>query len=142
MFCLLAAGTQLALQVVRTHMAASACADARTLFGTSVPKLWNAASPRSAFGDVVLILFLLAQCLDGVFTYVGVVTYGSGIEANPIIIALMSHFGHGVALMSAKSLAGLLGIVLHVRQVHIAVALLAVFYLLVAVLPWMTILFN
>ena len=123
-------------------MAATAYADARTLFGTSVPKVWNAAARRSRFGDTVLVLFLLAQCLDGVFTYVGVVTYGSGIEANPLIAAMMAHFGHGFALMAAKSLAALLGVVLHVRQVHMAVALLAAFYLLVAVLPWMGILFG
>lgn len=123
-------------------MAATAYADARTLFGTPVPKLWNSAARRSTFGDLVLILFLVAQCLDGVFTYVGVITFGSGIEANPIILALMSHMGHGMALMSAKTLAATLGIVLHLRQVHLAVALLAGFYMLVAVLPWMAILFH
>jgi len=123
-------------------MAATAYADARTLFGTSVPKVWNAVSSRSRFGDVVVIVFLLSQCLDGVFTYVGVLTYGTGIEANPLIAAMMSHFGHGVALMGAKTLAALLGILLHIRQVHVAVALLAGFYLLVAVLPWIGILFG
>lgn len=84
----------------------------------------------------------MAQCLDGVLTYVGVVTYGTTIEANPIIATLMAHFGHGVALMAAKIVAGLLGICLHVRQVHVAVAVLAVFYVTVAVIPWMAILFQ
>jgi uncharacterized membrane protein len=109
--------------------------------GTTAPKLWNFSVRRSLFGDVVLLVFLLAQCLDGVFTYVGVKTYGIGIEANPIIAAMMSYVGHGAALMGAKSIAGLLGIGLHLREVHGAVALLALFYLAVAVFPWMTILF-
>lgn len=123
-------------------MSATAYADARALFGTSLPKLWNSPARRSAFGDVVLILFLLAQCFDGVFTYIGVATFGTGVEANPLIVAMMAHFGHGFALMSAKALAATLGIVLHLRQVHLAVALLAGFYLVVAVLPWMALLFG
>ncbi len=109
--------------------------------GIAAPKLWNFSIRRSLFGDVVLLVFLLAQCLDGVFTYVGVQTYGIGIEANPLIAAMMAHVGHGPALMGAKSVAGLLGIGLHLRQVHGAVAALALFYLAVAVVPWMAILF-
>jgi hypothetical protein len=93
------------------------------------------------FGDVVLLVFLMAQCLDGVLTYVGVVTYGTSVEANPLIATMMAHLGHGVALMGAKSVAALLGICLHLRQVHVAVAVLAVFYVAVAVIPWMAILF-
>jgi hypothetical protein len=103
-----------------------------------------ASSPdihRSVFGDVVLLVFLFAQCLDGVLTYVGVVTYGTAIEANPLIATMMAHLGHGLALMGAKTVAGLLGICLHLRQVHLVVALLAVFYVAVAVIPWMAILF-
>ena len=126
-------------------MAATAYADPATFCGTSVPKVWNfAARParRSFFGDAVLLIFLLAQCLDGVFTYVGVASFGLGIEANPLIATLMAYLGHGVALMVAKSLAALLGIGLHLRQVHVAVALLAGFYFLVAVMPWMAILFQ
>ena len=109
--------------------------------GTAAPKLWNFSVQRSVFGDVVLLVFLLAQCLDGVFTYVGVKTYGIGIEANPLISLMMAYVGHGAALMGAKVIAGLLGIGLHLGQVHGAVALLALFYLAVAVFPWMTILF-
>ena len=45
----------------------------------------------SLFGDVIVIVFLLAQCFDGVFTYVGVISFGMGIEANPLIATLMQH---------------------------------------------------
>ncbi len=123
-------------------MAASVYADAESLVGTTLPKVWRAQARRSVFGDVVLLVFLLAQCFDGVFTYVGVTSFGVGIEANPIIAAMMAHMGHGAALMGAKALAGVLGICLHLRQVHSAVAVLALFYLTVAVIPWMTILFG
>lgn len=107
----------------------------------TAPKLWNTAA-RSVFGDLMLCLFLLAQCLDGVFTYVGVVSYGVTIEANPLIAGLMAHLGHGMALLAAKSIAGLLGIALHLRGIHAAVAALALFYLGVAVFPWIAILFG
>ena len=125
-------------------MATTAYADPSAFIGTA-PTSWTTTAPRvyrrSVFGDVVLIAFLLAQCFDGVFTYIGVMTYGLGIEANPLIAALMSVFGHGMALTLAKGLAATLGIGLHLRQVHGAVAVLAGFYISVAIVPWMMILF-
>ena len=45
-------------------------------------------------------------------------------------------------IISLFILAIALGIALHLRQVHLAVALLAGFYVLVAVLPWIAILFT
>jgi hypothetical protein len=96
---------------------------------------------RSCFGDCALALFLLAQCLDGVLTYIGVVAFGIGMEGNPIIIALMTHLGHGPGLLSAKMAAGALGICLHLHEIHAVVALLAGFYLTAAIAPWAVILF-
>jgi uncharacterized membrane protein len=122
-------------------MAAPAYAVPNSFGGAALPKVWKAPIERSRFGDVVLVIFLLAQCFDGVLTYVGVVTYGVSIEANPLITTLMAHLGHGTALMTAKVTAGLLGIALHLRNVHGAVAALACFYVTVAILPWMAILF-
>lgn len=118
-----------------------AYADARVVFGTAVPKVWSEPPQRSLFGDIVLVAFLLAQVLDGAFTYLGVTTFGMSIEANPVIGALMLHLGHGAALMTAKSVAGFLGIGLHIRGTHAAVALLAAFYMTAAVVPWVAILF-
>jgi hypothetical protein len=43
--------------------------------------------------------------------------------------------------MTAKIVAVLLGIGLHLRGTHVAVALLAAFYMAVAVLPWTVMLF-
>jgi uncharacterized membrane protein len=96
---------------------------------------------RDIFGDVALLVFLIAQASDGVLTYVGVSTYGLRIEANPLIGWLMSLVGQGAALATAKVAAGLFGIALHLSAVHRAVAILAAFYLAVAVFPWVAILF-
>lgn len=68
-------------------------------------------------------------------------SFGLGIEANPIIASLMMQFGHGPALTLAKLFAGALGICLHMRQVHGAVALLTGFYITAAIVPWTAILF-
>ena len=122
-------------------MASPAYANPAEFFPSSLPGVWGRAVRRSLFGDIALVVFLLAQCFDGVFTYVGVMTFGPGIEANPLIAMLMAAFGHGPALVGAKIVAGLLGIALHLRHVHAAVGLLAGFYVTAAILPWMVILF-
>ena len=96
---------------------------------------------RSMFGDLALILFLLAQASDGVLTYVGVSLYGPHIEGNPVIGWLMAAMGEGPALATAKLAAGGFGIALHLSAVHKAVACLALFYVVVAVCPWLAILF-
>jgi len=119
-----------------------AYASAESVFGTAVPKVWNPQPRPSLFGDVVLVVFLLCQVFDGAFTYMGVMMFGTGIEANPVIAGLMTHFGHGTALMMAKFLAASLGIGLHLRGTHGAVAVLAAFYVTAAVLPWTLILFS
>ena len=116
------------------------CADRLTLFGNLLPTVGSPLS-RSLFGDIALIAFLVAQCLDGVLTYVGVMTYGVGIEANPIVAGLMTSLGYEAGLFSAKLVASVLGVCLHLRSVHRAVAFLTVFYFAVAVGPWSVILF-
>ena len=67
--------------------------------------------------------------------------FGLGIEANPVIAALMTHLGHGAGLLSAKMMAASLGICLHFRQSIRAVAVLTGFYAAVAIVPWALILF-
>jgi hypothetical protein len=93
------------------------------------------------FGNCAIILFLVAQALDGIFTYVGLVVYGPSIEGNPLLAWLMSAFGQGPALAGAKMTAAALGIVLHLINVHRAVALLTLFYVAAALLPWTHLLF-
>jgi hypothetical protein len=96
---------------------------------------------RYLFGDVALVLFLVAQALDGVLTYVGVATYGPAMEGNPLIAWLMAAMGEGPGLAAAKITAGGFGIALHLSAVHKAVAALAAFYIAVAIVPWVAILF-
>lgn len=121
-------------------MATTAYLDPGYVFGTSLPKIGNPRLRRRLFGDIAILAFLLVQCLDGIFTYVGVNTYGLAVEANPLIASLMASMGHGAALVGAKTVAGALGVCLHLRQIHAAVAVLAGFYVAVAIVPWMAIL--
>ena len=121
-------------------MAATAYAAQASLVGIQLPKVRNAPQ-GSLFGDLVLVAFLLVQCFDGVFTYVGVAAFGLGIEANPVVAGLMTHLGHGLGLFSAKMVAVFLGICLHLREVHLAIAVLTGFYAAAALAPWTLILF-
>ncbi len=107
-----------------------------------MPDLWKRSDqPRTVFGDVVIVVFLAAQALDGVLTYVGVLQFGTIIEANPVVAALMSVIGHGPALASVKLVAASLGIALHLGRVHRVLAVLTVFYVIGSVLPWTALLF-
>jgi hypothetical protein len=69
-----------------------------------------------------------------------VTTFGIAAEANPLLAALMVEFGAATGLIGAKTLAGALGIALHLREVHGAVAGLTAFYFAIAILPWTAIL--
>ena len=122
-------------------MAHSSGAVPATYCGALVPKVWKAPILRSHFGDLALAAFLLVQGLDGFYTYLGVMTYGLHIEANPIVSALMGQFGEAAGLVGAKAVASVLGICLYFCQVHAVVALLTGFYLTAAIAPWTLILF-
>ena len=93
-------------------------------------------TPKSTFGDVVVLVFLIVQCLDGALTYLGVRFFGPGIEANPLISSAVGVLGLGAGLATAKLVAGGLGILLHLRRVHNLVALLTFVYICAAILPW------
>ena len=92
------------------------------------------------FGNAVIILFFVAQALDGALTYVGVTLLGRDIEGNPLLHWLMGAAGHGAALALAKVSAVGFGIILHLASVHRAVALLALLYVTAAVVPWVAVL--
>jgi uncharacterized membrane protein len=92
------------------------------------------------FGNTVIILFFLAQALDGALTYVGVSLLGRDVEGNPLLHWLMGAAGHGPALALAKLSAAGFGIVLHLASVHRAVALLTLLYVSAAVVPWVAVL--
>jgi hypothetical protein len=121
-------------------MNTTSCARSRT--AATLPLLWRSPEERSRFGDVAIVVFLLAQYLDGIFTYIGVMRFGVGIEANPLISTLMLWLGSGSGIVAAKAAAGVLGMALHLGRVHRAVAALATLYIAAAILPWTFILFG
>ena len=102
---------------------------------------WRGWTTGPGFGNVVIVLFLVCQVLDGALTYVGVLTFGRSIEANPLLAWLMGEVGEGTAVTSAKVLAGTCGIALHLTAVHRIVAVLTLVYLGAAVIPWTNLLF-
>ena len=97
-------------------------------------KTWE--DPRSRFGDLMVVGFLLMQCLDASFTYHGVAIWGPSIEANPLISSAIAAAGLLAGLGGAKLLAIGFGMLLHLRRVHNLVALLTAVYFAVAILPW------
>jgi hypothetical protein len=101
----------------------------------------SAGGHRSIFGACMLAAFLLVQAGDGVLTYIGVGTYGLHMEGNPLMAWLMVWLGRGPALAITKVAAGGFGIALHVTAVHRIVAALTLFYVALAILPWLGILF-
>jgi hypothetical protein len=96
----------------------------------------------SRFGDLVVLLFLATQCLDGVFTYLGVAIWGTGIEANPLISSAMGAVGVGFGVAGAKAIAIGFGMMLHLRRVHNLVAALTLIYVAAAILPWTALLLT
>ncbi len=99
---------------------------------------WHTRSTTQAslFGDLAVLVFLVVQCLDGAFTYLGVCRWGPEIEANPLVSTAVAAAGLGAGLAGAKLIAMGFGILLHLRQVHGIVALLTALYIAAAILPW------
>jgi len=91
---------------------------------------------RSLFGDLVVVGFVIAQVLDGVFTYLGVRIWGLGIEANPVVSSAVAVAGPIAGLTAVKLVAIGFGALLHVRRVHNLVALLTAIYFAMAIVPW------
>jgi hypothetical protein len=96
-------------------------------------KPWDTSG---VFGNLAVVGFVVVQCLDGVFTYLGVEIWGPGIEANPLISSAVSVVGLGLGLAGVKLVAVGFGILLHLLRIHLLVALLTAIYLAVAILPW------
>lgn len=99
-----------------------------------------ALTQSERFGNTAIILFFLAQALDGGLTYIGVTTLGRDLEGNPLLHWLMGTTGHVPALALAKLSAAGFGIILHLASVHRAVALLTLLYLSAAIVPWVAVL--
>lgn len=93
--------------------------------------------PRSATrGIAAVALFAAVQAADGILTLAGVARFGLSVESNPLIAFSMTMFGAGATLSIAKVWAVLMGTVLHGARWHGTLALLTIFYVFVALLPW------
>ena len=96
---------------------------------------WQPSHCTSWFGDLVVVVFLVTQVLDGAFTYLGVAAFGLS-EGNPLIAYYMSVVGVGPSLTGAKIVAVVGAMVLHLLGLHRTLALLTIVYLSLAILPW------
>jgi Domain of unknown function (DUF5658) len=92
------------------------------------------------FGNLVIVLFLIAQALDGVFTYLGVRAFGLS-EGNPLIAYSFRHAGVGPGLTVAKMLAVGCSMLLHLFGLHRTLGVLTLLYLSLAILPWSYLIF-
>jgi hypothetical protein len=86
---------------------------------------------------IVFVIFLLAQVMDGVLTYVGVSLLGIGIEANFLLATWMEVIGAPTALLGAKLMACGCGYILYRTAWHRPLAITAGLCLGVAVVPWL-----
>lgn len=86
---------------------------------------------------LTLVLFLVAQALDGVFTYVAVDAVGTHAESNQFLVFWMALIGAGPALVLAKSVAALAGTFVYQRGLHGLLAGLTALYAAAAIGPWL-----
>ena len=92
------------------------------------------------FGNLVIVLFLIAQALDGIFTYLGIRAFGLS-EGNPLIAYSFRHAGVGPGLTGAKLLAVGCSMLLHLLGMHRTLGVLTLLYLSLAILPWSYLIF-
>jgi hypothetical protein len=83
-----------------------------------------------------LALFVAVQLADGILTSIGVAQYGTGVEANPLLVHSMLTYGSWTTLVAAKCVAILGGSVLHVYAYDLVLAGLTAGYVFTTVLPW------
>lgn len=77
-----------------------------------------------------LIIFVLLQIADGLFTYHGVNAVGiNNYEANPLISSSMHRFGVTESIFVAKALVSLMGYLLYRHKTFNMLWLLIGFYL-------------
>ena len=92
------------------------------------------ASPSQA--RAVLAVFFVTQLLDGALTYWGVSRFGVQIEFNSWLASLMTAIGPAPALLTAKGLACLCGVVLFATTSFRVLAVATGWCLGFAVVPW------
>ena len=97
---------------------------------------------QSRFGDLVVVGFMLMQCLDAVFTYLGISIWGPASRPTRSSARPWPRPASLGGLGGAKVVAIGFGMLLHLRRVHNLVALLTAIYFAVAILPWTALFFS
>jgi hypothetical protein len=95
---------------------------------------------RFSKAELVWLAFVTVQALDGIMSYVGVNTFGTWIEANPLVAWYATTLGPAVAFTAVKLFAIACGTMLYLMARHRTVAALTLFYLAFAVVPWVHVL--
>lgn len=85
---------------------------------------------------LVLLLFIVTQAWDGIFTWVAIDAHGLAAEGNAILVSWMSLIGPTPTLLVAKIGAAAGGVLLYRRGVHGILAGLTVLYAVSAIGPW------
>lgn len=100
---------------------------------------WLLGGPTkpNLFNKLTLTVYILSQLADGILTYIGVSTLGMEAEGNPLLVLIMSLVGVGFGLVVAKFAGLILGIILYRYGFHKLVVGLTIFYVVVAIIPWM-----
>jgi hypothetical protein len=86
---------------------------------------------------LVLLLFLIAQFWDGIFTWVAVEAHGLTAEGNTILATWMAVVGPTTTLLAAKLGAAAAGVLLYLHGVHAVLAGLTLLYAVGAIGPWL-----
>jgi hypothetical protein len=86
---------------------------------------------------LVLLLFLVGQGFDGLFTYVAVDALGVTAEGNRLLAAAMAGLGTLPTLIAAKVTAAAGGVLLYARGWHRVLAMVTALYALAAIGPWL-----
>lgn len=83
----------------------------------------------SLFGKIIIGAFVLANVLDGVLTYFGVMRWGLEAEANPIIAGVISLMGVVVGLTVVKLVAVELGTLFYWNGFHNLLVILTIYFM-------------
>jgi hypothetical protein len=109
--------------------------------GTSPRVFWHSMCGRTGVrslnqATLVLGIFVMTQVLDGALTYWGVNQFGLDIESNTYLLTLMRAIGPAPALIAAKALACMCGLVLFCTTSFRVLAVATGWCLGFAVVPW------
>jgi len=84
----------------------------------------------------LLALFAAVQALDAALTWTGIIRFGAGVEANPLLALSFAYIGAGATLGVAKLFAIGCAFVLHVRSHYLVLSVLTLLYVYGAIVPW------